>query len=268
MTRFKKAPWWRRLTERFFGAPVELVSALPIAECGDRLAAAMDSRTRLFGKRPVIGRVADTVLHARKRIAFRNSFQTSVTARLFEQDGRTYIDCRFAMDPLVMAVLGAVAALVAITAIPAALAYLAGLAAAAVDGGEAPPTALAIPPLMLLGLVLLLGLGRGAALGEREFLIAFIKQTIAADLAGSGDFTSRDHEIARYFIKRNHPDDPHIAIYRVYRPARGTTVFSAWIEGRWQREDDIGRQFWTGFDADVDEVSRAEALEAIRTRKR
>ncbi len=156
----------------------------------------------------------------------------------------------------------------ALVAVPAALAYLAGLAATAIDGSEAPPVLLAIPPLMLLGLLLLLGLGRAAAIGEREFLIAFIKKTVAADMTGNGRVAPHDREIVRYFIKRNHPDDPHIAIYRVDRPAQGPSAFSFWRDGRWQQEDDIGRQFWTGFDADVDEVSEAEVLEAIRTRKR
>jgi hypothetical protein len=113
-----------------------------------------------------------------------------------------------------------------------------------------------------------LGLDRQAAL-ELIMATAVRREAMSADAlgGGSGAVGEEHFEKVRYFIKRNDPSDVYVAAYRLRRTrGRWQGYFWDWRAGGWRELEDIVRQYWNGFDADVDEVTEAEALEAIRRR--
>jgi len=55
----------------------------------------------LFGSKPVVGRVTETSLRLRKRIGYRNSFQSFLAATLRPEAGGTVISGEVAMHPFV-----------------------------------------------------------------------------------------------------------------------------------------------------------------------
>ena len=90
--------------------PVELYSPLSPEECTTRLNAAMDrplwrsvSFSQIFGSRPVIGSVDDETVTLRKRIRYRNSFQTFLSAKMEPHGAGTIIRGELAMHPWVRA---------------------------------------------------------------------------------------------------------------------------------------------------------------------
>jgi hypothetical protein len=74
----------------------------------------------------------------------------------------------------------------------------------------------------------------------------------------------------RYYIQRATPGDVHAAAYRLRRRAGGPwqSHFWDWRARNWREQEEIVRRYWSGFDADVDEVSEDEALELIDRRSR
>jgi hypothetical protein len=174
-----------RLNERLFGPSVELISPLSVEACGQRLAARMDTRLVPFGKKPVIGRVDGSRLRASKRLFFRNAFQTCLSAELIEEAAGTRIRCRFSLDPGAAVALLVMTGLVASIAAPTLLLFLWGLAAAALGLGARQRLILLIPSFLLLGFAVMVGWGRLIAGGEREFLIAFVRDAVRAENAVS-----------------------------------------------------------------------------------
>jgi hypothetical protein len=90
-----------------------MFSPLSPAECASRLAAVLDSDRlagfslpALFGSNPVIGRVTATSLRIHKRIGYRNSFQTCLTATMRAEAGGTLISGKFGMHPFVRFFMG------------------------------------------------------------------------------------------------------------------------------------------------------------------
>lgn len=86
----------------------DLRTSLTPAECVSRITAATDivslvplSLSGMFGSKPVIGRVTESSLRLRKRIKYRNSFQSFLTATLRRDNGGTIISGRVAMHPFV-----------------------------------------------------------------------------------------------------------------------------------------------------------------------
>src|SRR4051812_21410120 len=87
---------------------IELIAPLPPAECASRLKAVIDTERSalfsfagLFGSRPVVGRVTESSLRLRKRIGYRNSFQSFLTATMRPEAGGTLISGDVAMHPFV-----------------------------------------------------------------------------------------------------------------------------------------------------------------------
>jgi hypothetical protein len=85
---------------------LELSSPLTPDECVLRLREAIDIEglaTVLFGSgsKPVIGKVSESYCRLHRRIAYRNSFQTYLSATLRPMPGGTAISASFAMHPLV-----------------------------------------------------------------------------------------------------------------------------------------------------------------------
>lgn len=149
---------------------IELTSRLTPVECEERLRAAIDCddlRWRL-GSRPVIGRVAHGSVRLRKRIEYRNSFQTILTARLEQSGDGTLLRGRAGMSAVTFGFMVVwVSAVMAISV----LVLLAG------DGKL---TGLLLPLVMLAFGAGLVWLGRWLARNEAEFLIGFVSEAIAA----------------------------------------------------------------------------------------
>jgi hypothetical protein len=81
---------------------LDLYSPLAPSACASRIRAEIDvekfvSLSALFGSKPVVGRVTDSTLRLRKRIWYRNSFQTYLTATMRPEGSGTRICGEFAM---------------------------------------------------------------------------------------------------------------------------------------------------------------------------
>ena len=159
---------------------VELTSPWPLEQCQAVLAASMDGSLLARGNQPVIGKVSGTQLRARKRISYRNSFQTSLKAELAEQGGHTRIHCRFGMHPLVTVFM--------VVWLGGVLTIGGGISASllpdlARQGFSAPSDTwlgVAIPAGMAVFGVALVWLGRLIARNERRFLLEFLRDTLSA----------------------------------------------------------------------------------------
>lgn len=151
----------------------ELVSPLPVDECIARLQEAVGGA---FDDRPVVGSVGQRSLRVRQRLhQSKNSFQTYLRAAL-EGDGKsTRLACRFGPHPFVMVFM--VFWLASALAIGAAF-WTLGLPAQ--GGGDIPILARIAPFTMLPMGIVLLGVGRYFARGERQFLLDFLRRTIEA----------------------------------------------------------------------------------------
>jgi hypothetical protein len=167
------------LLQRLTGAPIDLLSPLPQDECCRRLSEAIDKPMTWFGKRPVIGRVDGLVLRASKRVPYRNSFQTELTAAFTRHDAGTRISCRFAMNQfvvvLMLSVLGVVS-LVFLLTLPSVILGLLALE----PGNEVQLPVLAIPAAMLVAICGIAAIGLTLAADERRFLIDFLCRTVDA----------------------------------------------------------------------------------------
>lgn len=153
----------------------ELVSPLSIIECINRLRSATQSEWAIFGTSPVVGKVGEKSFRLRKRLKMsHNSFQTHLSASLSSEGTSTRVTCRFGMHPFVVIFmivwLGAVTG-GAIGSLVFGLRH---------SNGTMPSAAGLVPwGLALFGIVLV-GVGRGMARGEREFLMDFLRQTVEA----------------------------------------------------------------------------------------
>src|SRR5258708_27002427 len=76
------------------GTRLVLRSPLPVEGCLQRLRSEVDEGwSSAFGGHAVGGRIGAASLRLRKRIRYRNSFQTGLSAKLAEADGGTSLDC-------------------------------------------------------------------------------------------------------------------------------------------------------------------------------
>lgn len=153
---------------------IGIVSPLTPGECAERLAAAIDyegvvSATGLYGSKPVAGRVAGHRVRLRKRIGYRNSFQTFLVGTLDPEGGGTVFRGTLGMHPLVRGFMAVWFGGVAVGCAAAAVAAVAAWA-----GGGAFPAGVAVPPLMAAFGLALVRLGRYLARGEAEFLADFL----------------------------------------------------------------------------------------------
>jgi hypothetical protein len=156
------------------GTCVTLTSPLAREECVRRLQEAIDGERVLFGKKPVIGRVSETSLRLRKRMRGKNSFQTLLTAKVFQDPGRTRFECRFGMHPAVIAFMafwfGAVLAIGAGAIIEAS-----GIAVAL---SIAEPMVVLGPLAMVAFGIGLVVIGRYSSRDHQQFLTEFLRSTV------------------------------------------------------------------------------------------
>ena len=84
-------------------AVIELLSPLPPEECETRLreATGRDGLLSGFSSWSVVGRVSGRSVRLRKRIGYRNSFQTVLTGSLEGRDGSTVFRGKAGMHPFV-----------------------------------------------------------------------------------------------------------------------------------------------------------------------
>jgi len=152
---------------------------MPPSECVSRLAAAIDversaffSWTGMFGSKPVIGSLTETSLRIRKRIRYRNSFQSSLVATLRPEAGGTVISGAVAMDPFVR---------VFMYIWFGALTLMGGAAFfGAVSEHQDAWVGVKAPLIMLIFGVALVSFGRNLALKENRFLKGFLIETLNA----------------------------------------------------------------------------------------
>lgn len=78
---------------------IDLLSPYRPEECVRRLRMVSDPRRSSRGNSPLIGAITDTTLRLRRRLAYRNSFQTFLFATMERQGDGTLLHCRFGMHP-------------------------------------------------------------------------------------------------------------------------------------------------------------------------
>jgi hypothetical protein len=157
---------------------VELQSPLPPAQCLDRLKQDTDSYWKLFGDKPVIGRVHGSKFSGYKRINYRNSFRTQVRAVIEANGNGCHIILRFGVHPFVLVFMAFW--LTCVLGIGAPLgwnAYIHGVAS------KENLMSAAIPLFMGVFGVCLYVFGRWLARNEQAFLLEFMMTSLAAKMA-------------------------------------------------------------------------------------
>lgn len=160
----------------------ELRSPLPRADVEQRLTAAIDSRWKPFGSRPVVGVVRDSRVWFRQRPGrLKNGFQTVLFADIREEGGATVIRGRSGMAPAAVMFLVAFVGLAAFLLVVATAVSL----TRQLDG-MGPPWWNWLPPLgalIMLATGVALGvLGRRLARHEHGFLVDFLAETTEAEV--------------------------------------------------------------------------------------
>jgi hypothetical protein len=170
----EEVPWWRRLLfER-----KKFVSPLPRAEVARRMGAAMDPLFSPFGSHKAQGYVKEDHAVVRRRIYYRNSFQTMAKLKFHDEGGQTRIEAQYGMALAVLMI----ATVVAIAVVAGAVGFF--LARGPMPGPADEPVTmlpfLLFPIVFLIGFALTLLFVRSAARKDKAFLDDFIKTTLDA----------------------------------------------------------------------------------------
>ena len=152
----------------------DLISPLPAEQCVQRLR----FKTAEGWSGSIVGSVGETSFRLRKRIGYRNSFQTSLHGKIVAENGETRLHCRAGLHPFVRAFLavwfGGVSIGCGAVVIGAINLLRSGQLAA--SGWQW----LAVPFLMLGFGVVLVGSGKYLARDEADFLIDFVRRALDA----------------------------------------------------------------------------------------
>lgn len=146
-----------------------MLTALSPDACAERLKAAVDNNLSIFGSRPFIGSVSPAGARLRKRIRYRNSFQTVVQVSFESQVRGAEVVCRSGMSFFVYVFLVAWFGFLT-------LFLLGGVSQADASGG----LFLVVPLGMMafgVGLVLF---GRWLARDEHDEAVAFLGRVLQA----------------------------------------------------------------------------------------
>lgn len=165
---------------------IELRTRLTPAECAARISASIDaepyalmSLASLFGSRPIIGWARDSSFSLRKRLAYRNSFQSFLTASMQQESGITVISGKVAMHPFIQVFLCIwFGVLMLIDALM--FATLSAMLLGAIRFQESAWIGVAILSLMLLFGCSLVWIGRFFARDEARFLTDFLIEALEA----------------------------------------------------------------------------------------
>lgn len=154
----------------FAARTATLSSPLSPKACAARIMAITDGPLVLLGTRPLIGWATSSGAGVRRRINYRNSFQTALSAR-FEADGAgTIIRCRFGLMPLVTAFM--------VMWIGLALLIGVALVFSLLNGSPAPgvsPVFALIPFGFLLFGFAMVGVGRGFGRKDEAFILETVR---------------------------------------------------------------------------------------------
>ncbi|MDP3659755.1 hypothetical protein [Phenylobacterium sp.] len=168
---------------------VSLLSPLSRGECVQRLREAVDAPLVLFGKKSVVGDVDDERAVLRKRLRYRNSFQTRLRVTLEDAAPGTRMQCRSGAHPAALVFITLWLGIVTVIGGAVFLAALVDLTGAAQS--EIPPAiGLLAPPGFLLFGITLVAVGRSMARGEADFLIDFVAQQTKARRVEAAPATS------------------------------------------------------------------------------
>jgi hypothetical protein len=166
--------------------PIKLYSPLSPAACAARLAAAMDpmsvrpvSLTFPPGAKPVIGNVTGTSLVMRKRIGYRSSFQSFLTATLGPEAAGTAIAGTVGLPQVVTVFLLAWFGFAILAGVPMAVFLIWSMLSS-----KSPNPAIwgvAMLPIGMIGSgIVMLLFGRSVAGEESGFLVDFVRRTLEA----------------------------------------------------------------------------------------
>lgn len=84
---------------------IDLLSPYRPEECARRLRLVTDPKRLFAGKNPLIGSISEASLSIRRRLGYKNSFQTFLFADMTVEGAGTRLRCRFGMHPLAVAFL-------------------------------------------------------------------------------------------------------------------------------------------------------------------
>jgi hypothetical protein len=157
---------------------IELFTPLPPDACEARLREATDREgpQAWFGSRPVISWISLRSVQIRKRVAFRNSFQTYLVCSLAGGDGGTRLRVEVGLHPLLPVFLTVSCVVVGLAGVGL---LIAGVRAQFVGGST--PLYVAVLPFGMLAFAFgLVRFGRWLARGEDQFLITFLEGVIGA----------------------------------------------------------------------------------------
>jgi hypothetical protein len=161
-----------RGSSRVSKSATELILPCSIEEFCRRLTAKMDRS--FFGTRPVIGRIRGTLLTARKRIWYRNSFQTYLSAELSSHANQTLVRYSFSIHPFVRVFAAAWFVGVALFG-GAILVRSLSLLMWAPARASGSMVGVGVPILMLLFGAGCVAFGRWLARDEEAFLLTFVR---------------------------------------------------------------------------------------------
>jgi hypothetical protein len=155
---------------------VDLISPLSAEECVQRLR----FKTAEGWSGSVVGSVGETSFRLRKRIGYRNSFQTSLYGKIIAEDGQTRLHCRAGLHPFVRVFMtvwfGVVSIGCGAMVIRAIDLLRIGHGSLLSNGWQG-----AAVPFFMLGFgVTLIGAGRHLARDERDFLIDYVRRAVDA----------------------------------------------------------------------------------------
>ncbi len=158
---------------------IDLLSPYRPEECARRLRMVTDPSRRFRGKNPLVGNISDTALRLRRRLAYRNTFQTHLFAVLTPQDTGTHLRCRFGMHPAAM---GFLAVWFAFVGIGLAVGFVVAFNLFGIEHGNTPlwPAAI-VPVFMAIFAFVWLKLARRLADEDETFLLEFMRFSLDAE---------------------------------------------------------------------------------------
>ena len=164
---------------------IELRSPLSVVDCVARLREAIDPPSKLFGSRPVVGRVDSGGFRLCKRIHYRSSFQTHAMARFREDGAGTRVSCRFGVHPVILVFVAAWMSIVLVVGARGFVIALGAVFSSRPEGAAPlalPLTGAMLPAAMLVFGAALFGFGRWLARDEERFLTDFLGVTLGAKI--------------------------------------------------------------------------------------
>jgi len=149
-------------------------------QCAERLRGGIDGYFGLFGTKPVIGHVSTRGASLRKRIWYRNSFQSVLSARFLGELGSTAVECRSGMGYF------ALVFLVVWSGIMLSFGGSILLSALNDPSPNGPGAGVAFFPLtMIVFAAIFVAFGRWLAREEDAFLEQFLRQRLDASSIGA-----------------------------------------------------------------------------------